>query len=375
MVARGNIRQYSFTAGILSDTLLSRQDIRQYYAGARDLTNLTTLTQGGVKKRPALAFIDDVDNAGKSLLVRFEFANQQNYLIIFTPLKIHIYYQDQLQLTLDSPYDNQHLEYLDWTQSLDTMIITHPNIHPKRLMRRGAHDNWQIDNVPLTNIPQYKFDGSNNENVWSSTRGYPKTVHFFQGRLYFGGSDQRPQTIWGSRTGDFFNFATSDPSLDDDAVSLTLDGDRINEIQKLYALTHLMVFTNGGLFVLHNTPVTPSNFFLRRNNEQEAAPIKPVVIDNAIHYVSAKFNNAKQAILSAVYDEGQELYISDDISKLTGDTVNKPIDMAVQSANINMIANYLYVVNDDGTIALLNSLRSEKILSWTKLITEGPTIP
>ena len=34
--------------------------------------------------------------------------------------------------------------------------------------------------------------------------GYPRTVTFHQGRLYFGGSKSRPSTIWGSKVGLFF---------------------------------------------------------------------------------------------------------------------------------------------------------------------------
>ena len=34
------------------------------------------------------------------------------------------------------------------------------------------------------------------ESVWSSTKGWPRTVTFHQGRLYFGGSKSRPSTVW-----------------------------------------------------------------------------------------------------------------------------------------------------------------------------------
>jgi hypothetical protein len=44
------------------------------------------------------------------------------------------------------------------------------------------------------------------EDVWSDTKSYPKTCTFYQGRLWFGGSKYRPSTIWGSKTGLFFDF-------------------------------------------------------------------------------------------------------------------------------------------------------------------------
>ena len=41
------------------------------------------------------------------------------------------------------------------------------------------------------------------EEVWSSTRGYPRSVTFHEGRLFFGGTKSRPSTLFGSRVSDF----------------------------------------------------------------------------------------------------------------------------------------------------------------------------
>ena len=42
------------------------------------------------------------------------------------------------------------------------------------------------------------------EDVWSDTRGYPRTATFFQGRLWFGGSKSKRQSVFASRAGSFF---------------------------------------------------------------------------------------------------------------------------------------------------------------------------
>ncbi len=49
--------------------------------------------------------------------------------------------------------------------------------------------------------------------VWSAAKGWPRSVTFHEGRLYFGGSKSRPSTIWGSKIGLFFDFVPSE-SLD-----------------------------------------------------------------------------------------------------------------------------------------------------------------
>ncbi len=68
------------------------------------------------------------------------------------------------------------------------------------------------------------------EDVWSSGKGWPRSVTFHEGRLYFGGSKSRPSTIWGSKVGLFFDFDATE-GLDDDAVEATLDTNTSFSIQ------------------------------------------------------------------------------------------------------------------------------------------------
>ncbi len=48
-------------------------------------------------------------------------------------------------------------------------------------------------------------------------------------RLYFGGSESRPSTMWGSKVGIFFDFEATE-GLDDDAVEATLDTNTYNSL-------------------------------------------------------------------------------------------------------------------------------------------------
>lgn len=44
------------------------------------------------------------------------------------------------------------------------------------------------------------------ESAWSDRLGWPRTVTAFQGRLIFGGTRSKPDTVWGSRISNFFDF-------------------------------------------------------------------------------------------------------------------------------------------------------------------------
>jgi len=102
------------------------------------------------------------------------------------------------------------------------------------------------------------------EDVWSASRGWPRSVTFHQGRLFFGGSKSRPSTIWGSKVALFFDFEPVE-GLDDDAVEATLDTNTYNAIVDIISGRDLQVFTTGGEFYVPQeglTPITPTDFFL-----------------------------------------------------------------------------------------------------------------
>ena len=88
MVFRVPTQQYSLTSGMLDPALAARTDIRAYYAGALDLTNMLGLPQGGVETRPGLERVAELPQAATGArLARFEFSTEQTYLAVFTALE------------------------------------------------------------------------------------------------------------------------------------------------------------------------------------------------------------------------------------------------------------------------------------------------
>ena len=104
------------------------------------------------------------------------------------------------------------------------------------------------------------------EEVWSATRGYPRSVTFHEGRLFFGGTKSRPSTLYGSRVSDFFNFNPGE-ALADDGVEATLDTGTFNAIVDIFSGRNLQVFTTGAEFFVPQTldePITPSNLNVKQ---------------------------------------------------------------------------------------------------------------
>jgi hypothetical protein len=72
-----------------------------------------------------------------------------------------------------------------------------------------------IDKVEATTATDLWSEGA-----WSGDRGYPRAVSLFEQRVVYGGTTKSPQTVWGSKVGDFENFDSG--TNDDDGYSYTM---------------------------------------------------------------------------------------------------------------------------------------------------------
>ena len=115
----------TFTSGEVSSDLLGRGDLNAYDNGALKLRNVFIQPTGGLIRRAGLRYIDTALGIGR--MMAFEFNSEQTYLLVLTHLKLSIYTNDALEITLDAPWAEHDIPQLAWTQSTDTLLLTHPD--------------------------------------------------------------------------------------------------------------------------------------------------------------------------------------------------------------------------------------------------------
>jgi hypothetical protein len=208
------------------------------------------------------------------------------------------------------------------------------------------------------------------EHSWSATRGWPRSVTFHEGRLFFGGSKTRPSTLWGSRVGDVFNF-DKQASNDDDGLEATLDVDQFNAIVDIYSGRDLQIFTTGAEFYVPQglgDPLTPTQFVVRvATRNGMLAGVSPVGLEAGTLYVQRGGKTVKEFI----YTDAQATYISNNISVLSGHLINTPVDLALRRATDTDEADLLMLVNSDGSFTAYSVLRSQDIIAPSKFTTDG----
>jgi hypothetical protein len=223
-----------------------------------------------------------------------------------------------------------------------------------------AQGNWEIE--------------SGYEDVWSSGKGWPRSVTFHEGRLYFGGSKSRPSTVWGSKIGLFFDFVPSE-SLDDDAVEATLDTNELNVITDIVSSRDFQVFTTGGEFYVPQQgtdPITPLTFTFKNVSRNG---IKPGTRVQSVESGSVYIQRQGKSLNEFVFSDTQLTYITQRISLLAGHLLKNPQRIALRKASSTDESDLLLMTNTtDGSMAVFSLMRSQQITAPSEFTTDGEFI-
>lgn len=208
------------------------------------------------------------------------------------------------------------------------------------------------------------------ENVISQSRGWPRSVAFYQSRLVFGGLKSRPQTLLFSKVGDFFDFDVAE-SLASDGIDITIDDDRANVIRNIFPGRGLQIFTTGGEFLAAASSfgdgLTPENISLQRGTFHGSSRVRPESVDGATLFVEGN----GRVIRSFLFSDVEQAFSTDDVTLLSAHLVRDIRRMGLRRSTAADGANFLYVVNADGSVAALNTLRSQNLRAWSRFTTMG----
>lgn len=211
------------------------------------------------------------------------------------------------------------------------------------------------------------------EDTWSSTRGWPRSAAFHEGRLFFGGSKSRPNTVWGSKVVDYFNFDTG-TGLDDEGVEATINTNQLNVITHLNSGPDLQIFTTGGEFVVAQAnidPITPSTFLVKPQSRIGGKPGIPIEdLAGATIFVQRQ----GKSLISFQFTDTTNSYGAVPLSVLSSHLLNNPTDLSIRRASSTDETDRLYIVNGDGSMVVYSILQSQNVIAPSKFTTDGQYI-
>jgi hypothetical protein len=201
------------------------------------------------------------------------------------------------------------------------------------------------------------------ESLWSSKKGYPSSVGFHEGRLWWAGNNY----YFGSVSDDYYSF-DFDVEGDSGPIIRTIGYGAADNIHWLLPLNLLMAGTSGSVAqarsTLRDEPLTPFNFGLKDADTQGTAAVPPARIDGDGVYSHA---NGRR-LMMLLYDGQVSGYSPEDVSILVPDLLSPGIKrLAVQRQPDTRI----HAVLNDGNVAVLLFNKIESVAAWVKIETNG----
>lgn len=269
-----------------------------------------------------------------------------------------------------------------FTGSASSYIGQYINVTPfgrLRIVRKVSAAKLEcFAEVPLfntSNIDDADWDYEEGyEDTWSSSRGWPRSAAFHEGRLYFGGTTSRPNTVWGSKVIDYFNFDVG-TGLDDESVEATINTNQLNVITHLNPGPDLQIFTIAGEFVvsqLGNEPVTPTNFLVKPQSRIGSRPGVPIEdLKGSTIFVQRQ----GKSLMSFQFQDTTSSYSSNNLSVFSSHLLKDPIDMSIRRATSTDETDRLFLVNaDDGSMTVYSILQDQNVVAPSKFTTDGQFI-
>ena len=198
------------------------------------------------------------------------------------------------------------------------------------------------------------------EGAWSTRRGYPHAVTFYEDRLWFAGSASRPQTLWASTSGDYENHKYG--TNDDDALNYTINTQDMNTIEWLPPTKVLAIGTVNGEFTLSATqisdPVTPTNVKITPQTTFGSAPdVKPLRVGSVILFLQ----RAGRKLREYAYQFDTDSFVAPNMNVLADHvTESGVVEMAYQQEPNQII----WAARADGALVGMTYERTEDVVGW-----------
>lgn len=352
--------QNSFTSGEISPRLQARFDMDAYYSGAAKLLNFVCTPHGPLIRRQGTTFIAQA-KTNDVRLIPFRFSVTNSLILEFGANYIRFYFAGGQVMTapdsdtpyeISTPYTAEQIHELDWAQSGDTLYIVHPNVAPQKLVRT-ANNNWSIASVSFTNKP------SN----WADTN-WPSHIVFHEQRLFYAATPNRPQTIWGSRTGLYDDFTMKDANNNitaDMAIAYTIASDEVNGIVWMKAVDNLTLGTAGAEYQVtagsYTEALSPTNIRIKRQTSYGALGARVQQVGSGVVFPQRGGTRVRYFEYGYVEDQ----YTAVDLT-ITAEHILKG---KIKELDMQTVQDtYVWCVLHNGDLVGLTYDKQQKVLGW-----------
>ncbi|KKM01089.1 hypothetical protein LCGC14_1797920, partial [marine sediment metagenome] len=203
------------------------------------------------------------------------------------------------------------------------------------------------------------------EGAWSDFRGYPRTVTFFEDRLWWASSTNNPDTIWGSKSRLYENHEFSDIGLADDALIFPLNDNEVSQIQWMFARQVMAIGAANKEYRFGapdiDKPVTPDDRKVIPQTSYGSGTIQPAFLNDVIFF----FQRQGRKLRAMKFDSLTETFLADDATLLAYTIFESaPVDMAIQRVPDSIV----WAPRSDGIMPTYTYEPAEEVSGWATQI-------
>lgn len=204
--------------------------------------------------------------------------------------------------------------------------------------------------------------------VWSDTTGWPWVPIFSGQRLFFGGCDAYPQSVWGSMVADFELFSPSDFDgvvAADHGLVVTLADDRVNAVYWMAGSDKgLVIGTDGAEFVVRQRstadPLGPDNVEARRQSTYGSRRrVRPAAVGNTVLFTQA----AGRKVRELAYQFEADQFVAQDLTLLSEHITRGLVaDTSYQQEPSALV----WAIDSSGGLLSLTYEPEQKVAGWAE---------
>jgi hypothetical protein len=204
----------------------------------------------------------------------------------------------------------------------------------------------------------------------SSVQGYASDVCYYNDRLVLSGTTLQPQTLFTSQVSNYLNFGVSDPQVDSDAITETINSRQQNPINNLLPMNNLLLGTASASWRVTDSSgigaITPSNIALIPQEFYGMQDVPAVQTGTTILYVQWGGRKLRDIIYQFYNDKflGNELTVFARHLFPVGTSI---VRMAYAPEPYGLV----YCVRSDGVMCVCTYLPEQQVLAWSRYITQG----
>lgn len=227
-----------------------------------------------------------------------------------------------------------------------------------------------LSNTNSTGLANTSATWQWSEGSWSTYRGFPTCVTFYQDRAVWASTpNSEPNTVWHSKTSSYADFGISSPLVDSDGFSVVLSSRQLNSVNALVPMPQAMICLSGdtafglapgssGVYSALSIQQTPMD-------HRGSYNVDPVVVGNEIVLIQQMGTVVRNLIFQLAVNG----FMGDNISVssqhlFTGYNI---VQMAYQQEPDSIV----WAVRNDGQLLSCTYDRGQEMNAWTHHDTLG----